>query len=322
MKRRKFFAYVGAAGGLPAAVRAQQPGRIYRIGVLVPVAKDDQSHQMTLAGLKSMGFVDGKNLIEDLRGFSLHPDQMAAAARDLIAAKVDLLMAGGGPAVRAAQTTSNTVPIVGVADDMIREGLVSSLANRGGNTTGISFLSTELDGKRQELLLEFLPKAQKMALLADAGLLQPEPLKVMQERARASGVDLSVLRIAKPGDIEPALDGAKAAGAQAINILASPMLFSARAKIFAKSTALGLPTMYQWAEGVNEGAAICYGPSFNDTFQQWGRLTAKVLRGGKPGDLPIEQPTSFKLTINQKLAKALGITVPSSMLQRADEVVE
>ena len=249
MRRRDLLLYAGAIAALPAAARSQTPGRVYRIGVLVPVARDDQSHRHMLAGLKTMGFIDGQNVVEDLRGFSLHPDQMAAAAQELVAAKVDLLAAGGGPALKASQAATSTIPIVGVADDIIREGVVGSLANRGGNTTGISFLSTELDGKRQELLLEFLPKAQKMALLAEAGLLQPDAVKAMQDRARAGGVDLSVLRIVEPDDIEPALDKAKAEGVQAINILASSLLFSVRLKIFVRATSLGLPTMYQWPEG-------------------------------------------------------------------------
>ena len=128
--------------------------------------------------------------------------------------------------------------------------------------------------------------------------------------------------VGKPEDIGPALESAKAGGAQAVNILASPLLFAFRSQIFAKATSLGLPTMYQWADGLTEGATIAYGPSSTETFRQWGRLVGKVLRGTNPRDLPVEQPTSFKLTINLKLARQLGVTIPPSMLQRADEVIE
>ncbi len=258
----------------------------------------------------------------DDRGYSLRPEQVAAVARLLAEAKVDVFAAGGGPAIKAAQAASNTIPIVGFADDMVREGHVGSLANRGGNTTGISILATELDGKRQEILMELLPNARRMALLADATLQQPEHLATLQGLARLKGVELSVLRIEKPEDIESALDFAKAGGTEGINILASPLLFANRDRIFAKTAALRLPAMYQWPEGMKEGALVSYGPSYVNTFEQWGRMVGKVLRGATPAELPVEQPSRFFLSINLKRAGELGVAVPPSLLQVADEVVE
>jgi putative ABC transport system substrate-binding protein len=144
----------------------------------------------------------------------------------------------------------------------------------------------------------------------------------MRTRARSGGIDVAILRVAKPDDIELALKQARAEGAAAINILASPFLFAMRQRIFAAATELGLGTMYQWTEGIREGALAAYGPSLNETFRQRGRQVAKVLRGAKPTDLPIEQPTTVKLALNLKLAGQLGIAIPSAVLQRADEVIE
>jgi len=202
---------------------------------------------------------------------------------------------------------------------MVGEGLVGSLANRSGNTTGISILAAELDGKRQEILIELLPNSKKMAMLTDA---TSERLAALQTRARRSSVDVAILPIAKPDDIEPTLKQAKADGAAAINILASSFLFAMRQRIFATATALGLGTMYQWTEGIREGALAAYGPSLEETFRQRGRQAARLLRGAKPSDLPVEQPTTVKLAINLKLAGQLGIAVPPALLQRADEVIE
>jgi putative tryptophan/tyrosine transport system substrate-binding protein len=240
----------------------------------------------------------------------------------LVQAKVDVLAVAGGLAIKAAQSASNTIPIVAFADDMVQEGYVGSLANRGGSITGISILATELDAKRLEILMELLPKATRLAALADARQLKPAQVEKFEEAARLKNIELSILRIEKPEDIELALGSARSAGAEGLNILASPLLFSVRRKIFAITTALRLPSVYQWPEGVTEGALVAYGPRYYDTFRQWGRMAGKVLRGAKPSELPVEQPTKFELVINMKIAKALGLTIPPSILARADEVIE
>ena len=319
MKRREIMASVAAAAFLPAVALAQEAGRIYRIGTVFAVPPSDTTFATVLEELKRLGFVEGKNLIVDPRGFNLRPDQMDAVARQLAEARIDLFLTGGGLATKAAQAASSTIPILGIADDMVGEGLVGSLANRGGNTTGLSILATELDGKRQEILIELLPNSKKMAMLANA---TNNRLAALQSRARESGVDVSILPISKPDDLEPALKQARADGAAAINILANSFLFAMRQRIFATATALGLGTMYQWTEGIQEGALAAYGPSLDETFRQRGRQAAKLLRGAKPSDLPVEQPTTVKLAINLKLARQFGIVVPPGLLQRADEVIE
>ena len=319
MKRRSLLAWMAAATLSPGAARAQEPGRTYRIGWLTSTPLSDPTTVMVLDELKNNGFVLGKNLAVDQHSFSLLPGQMTGVARQIVDDKVDLILTAGPVATRAAQAATSTIPILAVTDDMVSEGLVGSLANKAGNTTGISMLATELDGKRQEILIELLPNSKKMAMLSDSTGTRPAAL---QTRARGSGVDVSILPIAKPDDVKLALEQAKADGAVAINILASPFLFAMRQRIFASAAALGLGTMYQFADGVREGALAAYGPGLDETFRQRGRQAAKLLRGAKPSDMPIEQPTTVKLALNLKLAGQLGIVIPPVLLQRADELIE
>jgi putative ABC transport system substrate-binding protein len=319
MKRRQVLTSIAAAPFLPAAARAQTAGRMYRVGTVITPPITDASIATVLDELKNNGFVQGKNLIVDPRGISLRPDQMMAAARQIAEDKVDLFLTGGTAATRAAQAATSAIPILGITDDMVGDGLVDSLANRHGNTTGISLLSADLDGKRQELLIDLLPNAKKMAMLSDGSSTR---LALLQSRAKESGVDMSILAISKPDDMEPILKQARAEGVTAINVLGSPIFFAMRQQIFAAATALGLATMYQWTEGVREGAVAAYGPSLFETFRQRGRQAAKLLRGAKPSDMPIEQPTVVKLALNLKLAAQLGIVVPPALLQRADETIE
>ena len=251
MRRRLLLTALGASSLSPWTARAQQPGRTYRVGALLVFPVGDPSRVSLMEGLAALGFVEGRNLVVDQR--SLDPQQFPAMAREFAADKFDLLVAGG-PAIKAAQAASSTIPIVGLADDMVQEGYVEALANRTGNTTGISILATELDIKRLEILMEMLPRAKRLAVLADARLLKPAQLETLETVARQKGVALSIERVEKPEDIEPGLQAAQAAGAEGVNILGSPLLFTARRRMFAATTALRLPTVYQWPEGVTEGA--------------------------------------------------------------------
>ncbi len=323
MRRRRVLAQIGASAIVPAVANAQQPGRTYRVGFLTFNARRYSVVGAVIDELRAQGFVEGNNLTVDDRGFNLRGDEFAAAAREMVLAKVDVLVClSGGASVHGGQAATTTIPIVGIADDMVQEGLVGSLANRGGNTTGVSILGVELDGKRQELLMEMLPKARRLAVLADAAVQTQAQFGALQEAARAGGVTLAIQRIEKPEAISAALEAAKAQGAEAINVLASPLLNAGRQTIFAKATALGLPTVFQWPEGIQDGAVLAYGPGQIETFRQMGRLVAKVLRGAKPSELPVEQPTKFALSVNLKLARELGLAVPPALLQRADEVLE
>jgi putative ABC transport system substrate-binding protein len=232
-------------------------------------------------------------------------------------------MAGGDPAIRAAQQATTTIPILAITDDMAGSALVSSMARPGGNTTGVSLLATELDGKRQEILIEMVAGARRIAALADPKTTAPRRLQALQDAARARGIELSIHEIAKPDEIIGAIDAAKAGAAEGLNVLASPLLFAERQQIITQAAVSRLPTIYQWPETAEEDGLVAYGPRIVQLFSEvLSRQLVKLLKGAKPADLPVEQPTKFELVINLKTAKALGLAVPQAILARADEVIE
>jgi putative ABC transport system substrate-binding protein len=324
MQRREFIKLMGGAAALwPLAARAQEPGRIYRIGHLALSARDAPQYVAFYEALKREGFADGQNLMVEAHTFDLRVDQLDERASAVVKAKVDAIVASGDPAVRAAQQATKTIPIVGVADDMLKSGFVTSLAKPEGNVTGVSILATELDGKRQEILLEVVPGIRRMATLADANGTLPQQLEALQGAARSRGVELSVYRVAKPEEIAGAIDAAKASGATALNVLASAFLFSNRQTIMRRAAELGLPAAYQFPVMAEEGGLIGYGSRLEQIYQDIiSRQVARVLRGAKTADIPVEQPTKFELVVNLKTAKSLGLTIPESFLLLADEVIE
>jgi ABC-type uncharacterized transport system substrate-binding protein len=324
MKRRDLLTLAGGAlAAWPAATRAQQSGRTYRVGLLVPALHDSPQYIALYQELRRHGFVDGQNLKFDQQGFRLRPEQFAAHAADLVKAKVDVIQCAGASAIRAAQQATATIPILGLTDDIVGEGLVKSLAHPGGNTTGVSIFATELDGKRQELLIELIPGAHFIATLADSGTAVSSKLQALRDAARAKGVDLVIRTVTTREEIAPALDAAKASGAAGLNVLASPLFFTAGRTIFERAAALRLPAIYQWPEMAQEGGLVAYGPSIVQIFrQQMSRMLIRLLQGTKPADMPIERPTRFRLVINLKTARRLGLTIPPLLLARADEVIE
>jgi putative ABC transport system substrate-binding protein len=324
MRRREFITLLGgAAVASPLAARAQQPGRIYRVGGLYQAPWEALHHIAFRDELSRLGFIDGQNLALDRDGHGMRPEQFADHATDLVKNNVDVLHCGGDAAIRAAQQATAIIPILGLTDDMVGAGFVRSLANPGGNTTGVSILASELNGKRQELLSELVPTARRIAALADVATTAPAQLKALQDAGAARGVELIVQHVRKPEEIASAIDMAKASGATAINVLATALFFNNRHVIFERTIAAGLPAIYQWPEIARDGGVIAYGPSIVKIYRhQMAKMLAKVLRGARPADLPVEQPTEFDLVINLKTAKALGITVSQSLLARADEVLE
>jgi putative ABC transport system substrate-binding protein len=220
------------------------------------------------------------------------------------------------------QQATKSIPIVGITDDMVGEGLVESFARPNGNTTGISILATELDGKRQDILIEAVPGIRRMAALADPSTLTEAKARALQEAARANSVELSIHRIIRVEEIAAVIDKAKPLGATALNVLASPMLDSTVPLILERVAAQRLPAMYQWPWWAELGGFIGYGPPLDQLIDLTARFVASLMRGTKPADLPVEQPTKFELAINLKTAKAMGVTVPESLLVRADKVIE
>jgi putative ABC transport system substrate-binding protein len=305
----------------PLAARAQEPGRTYRLGALVSGPRDAPYYVAFFDELRRFGFVLGQNFKAD--DYGLRTERFADFARELVNAKVDVILCGGDPSIRAAQQATATIPIVAVTEDMVGSGLVRSMGSPGGNTTGVSLLATQLDGKRQDILLEMMPGLRRMAALADPNSTAPRQLQALQAAARTRGVELSLHRAVKPEEIGPAIDAAKNAGATALNVLATPLLFNNRRVVFERVAALRLPAMYQWPEMAEEGGLIAYGPRIVRIYgEQISRFVMKVLRGTRPADLPVEQPTKFDLVINVKTARALGVTIPPSVLLRADQVIE
>ncbi len=328
IKRRDFITLLGGAAAacplLPLCAEAQEPGRTYRLGGLFPSPRDAPQIVAMFEELRRFGFIEGQNLtVNYWRAYGLRVELLSEFAADLIKTQVDVILAGGDAGIRAAQQATATIPILAFTDDMVGSGLVSSLAKPGGNTTGVSLLATELDGKRQEILMEAVPGLRRMAALADTNTTAPRQLQALQGAARARGVELSIHRVANPDEIAPAIDAAKTLDAAAINVLASPLLFANRQVIIERAAALRLPAMYQWPEVAEQGGFVGYGPRIVQLFREMtARQLIKILRGAKPADLPIEQPTKFELVINLQTAKAIGHEVPAVLVLRADKVIE
>jgi len=327
MKRRTFITLLGGAtAAWPLAARAQEAGRTYRLGFLLPTARQAPQVEAFFDELQLNGFVEGKNLVVIPDGFEATDDNLAERAAALINAAPDAIVAGPAPPLRALQAITRSVPLVGMSEDMVGEGLVASLARPGGNITGISLLSPELDGKRQDILIEAIPGARRIAAMADSRQTPPYHLQTLQHAARSRGVELAVFGVNGPEEIASAIDAAKAGGAEALNFLATP-LFSLpgtrnNAIVMERIAALRLPAMFQWPETAEAGALAGYGPRFTDMYRQRSRMVAKILRGANPAGMPVEQPDRFQLVINVKAAKALGHEVPAGLVLRADEVIE
>jgi putative ABC transport system substrate-binding protein len=324
MRRRDLITLVGgAAVAWPFAASAQEAGRTYRLGGMSGSRRDSPFFVAMSDELRRLGFIEGQNLTIDWLSFGPRVYLIPEFVAELVKAHVDVIYASGDVAIRAAQRVTATIPIVGVTEDMVGSGLVNSLAQPGGNTTGVSILATELDGKRQEILIEAVPGLRRMAALADSNATGSPQLQALQDAARARGVELSIHRIARGEEIAAAIDAAKALGAEALNVLASPVLYGNRQTVMQRVAALRLPAIYHFPEVAEEGGFVAYGPRIVQIFREL--LTpqlAKLLRGTKPADVPVEQPTTFELAINLKTAKDLGLTIPESFLLRADEVIE
>jgi ABC-type uncharacterized transport system substrate-binding protein len=328
MKRREFIVlFGGAAAALPRVARAQDSGRTYRLGMMLPFPRDSRESvgivDALTGELRRNGFVEGQNLTIEYRAWAPHVDLIGDYAADLAARPLDVLAVGGPVAVRAVQKVAKTMPILAITDDMIGEGVVKSMARPDGNTTGVSILATELDGKRQEILIEVVPGVRRIAALADTNTTAPAQLEALQQEARARNLELAVQRVDKAQEIPGALEAAKAAGAGALNVLASPMLHSNLQVILPRVAALRLPAIFQWPEIAEEGGFVAYGPRFTQIIRDlYARQLTQLLRGVKVADIPVEQPSKFELAINLKTANALGVTVPASIVARADKVIE
>jgi len=321
MKRREFITLLGsAAAAWPLAAGAQQPMPV--IGVLRP---NSQHVVETFAEpfrryMKAIGWEEGRNIRFLFAWTEGRSERAPALAGELVAQNVDLIITFGDPAVRAVQRATQAIPIVAMTDDMVGSGLVASLARPGGNTTGVSILASELDVKRLEILHEFIPQTRRIAVLIDTTTVATRAQ--LASAARALGVELVPFEAQTPDEISRMLDDIAAAKVDAVNVLASPLLNLARLQIIDRMRVYRLPAIYQWPETAEDGALLAYGPRQVLCYRHVVSLVDKVLRGAKPADLPIEQPSKYELVVNLKAASAIGMTIPPTLLLRADEVIE
>jgi putative tryptophan/tyrosine transport system substrate-binding protein len=324
MRRREFVPLLGGAIVIWAfGAMAQEPGRTYRLGDLSSSPRNGPHFVAMFDELRRLGFIEGHNLTTDWRSYGPRIDLIPEFVAELVKANLDVILVNGSAAIRAAQQATKTIPILGITEDMVGSGLVNSMARPNGNTTGVSILGTELDGKRQEILIEAAPGIRRMAALADSNIVTKTKLEALQEAASARNIELSIYRIASAQEIAVALDTAKTSGATALNVLGSPMFFVFRQLIIERALALRLPAMYDYPDVAQEGAFAAYGPGIMHIFRDiHARQLVQLLRGVKVVDIPVEQPTKFDLVINLKTAKAMGVTVPEALLARADKVIE
>jgi putative tryptophan/tyrosine transport system substrate-binding protein len=323
VRRRDFILAGGATVVCPLAARAQEAGRTYRLGCLLPLPREAPINVAFFDELRRRGFIEGQNLTIEYRAYGLHLDLISEYAAELVKARVDVIVASGDETVRAIQQATKTIPIVAIVSDMFRSGLVTSLARPDGNTTGVSILADEADGKRQDILIEAVPSLRLMAVLTDVNFTKAVKLDALQEAAQAHGIEFSIHRVARGEEIAAAIDSAQGSGAKALNILASPLFYAHRHLIMERAAAAHLPTIYEFPETAEEGGFAAYGPRRSQLFSEiMAQQIVQVLRGTKVADIPVEQATKFELVINLKTAKGMGVTVPATLLARADKVIE
>jgi putative ABC transport system substrate-binding protein len=324
VKRREFIMLLGGTVAWPLAARAQQPGRLPTIGVL-GTATASVWGPWTAAfvqRLREFGWIDGRTVAIEYRWAEGREERHGEIVAELVRRKVDVILTAGAAAPAAKQATSVIPIVLAIVGDPVGTGLVASLARPGGNVTGLSYQSTDLAGKRLELLREVLPGLRGLAIMANAGY--PSAVREMDEvqaTARTLGLDVSRLEVRRAEDIAPALESLKSR-ADALYVCTDGLLAAERVRINNVALAARLPTMLAIRDFVQSGGLMSYGPSYSDLFRRAGDYVDKILRGAKPGDLPVEQPTKFELTINLKTAKALGLAIPETFLLRADEVIE
>jgi len=308
------------------AAAAQRPGQVPRIGYLVlsPLADPPSAERAAfLDGLKELGYAAGQNIIIEYRSAAWNRELLPDLAAELVKLKVDVIVAVPG-AVEAARDATNTLPIVVPAIlDPVESGLVSSLAHPGGNITGTASAGSELAGKHLELLKEAIPKLSRVAVLwTPATQGQPREMAEMQSAARLLGVTLQPHELKDPADFPRALATTMRGRPDALSIFISPLTTAYRPIIVEFATKQRLPTIFGSKADVEAGGLISYAASLPDAFRRAAHYVDRILKGAKPADLPVEQPTKFELVINLKTARALGITIPQSLLLRADQVIE
>ena len=306
-------------------VWAQQPTKVPRIGYLTAGSPSSQSTRIEAfrQGLHELGYVEGKYIVIEWRYAEGKPDRLPALAAELVHLKVDIIVSASPPATRAAKEATSTIPIVMTQDsDPVANGFVASLARPGENISGLSTLAPELSGKRLELLKEIVPRLSRVAVLGTST--EPgnaQSLKEVQRAARAFGVKLQYLDVLDPKDIETVFRAARKDHAESVLVLPSAVFIFQRTQIVELAVKSRLPAMYLRGIFADDGGLMSYGVNLNDLDRRAATYVDKILKGAKPADLPVEQPTKFEFIINLKAAKQIGLTIPPNVLARADKVI-
>ena len=325
MKRRTFIAALGGAATWPFVARAQQAGRLARVGILTGGAEPASPlFEAFRREMRSLGYVEGRTLIIEFRSAAGANDRLPELAAELVRLPVDIILTEATPATIAAKQATSTIPIVmGVVADAIGPGLVDNLPRPGGNITGFTTLGTELESKRLDLLKEAFPAMKRVGVLAGANNPgTPIGLASTMEAARALDLLVEVAKAETRADIPGALDRLKDSGVSALDVISNSVFFNEHKLIVLLVTAKRLPAIYGDAVFPEAGGLMSYGPEVRDNFRRAAGYVDRILKGAKAGELPVEQPTKFELIINLGAAKAIGVTLPSALVLRADKVIE
>jgi putative tryptophan/tyrosine transport system substrate-binding protein len=323
-RRREFITLLGGATAWPLAARAQRLGKLPTIGFLGAITASFQSQHIAafVRRLRELGWIEGYTVTIEYRWAGGRPERFAEIATEFVRLKVDVIVTQGGAVLAAKQATS-VIPIVfASAGDPVGGGLVASLARPGGNITGLSIQAPDLAGKRLELLREIFPDIRRLAIIGNmeyaATVLE---MGEAQAAARTLGLEVVRSQIGQADDIAPAFEALKG-GADALYVVGDLLVNTNRARIHTLAMGARLPAIYNAKEHVEAGGLVSYGPNYPDLYRRAAEYVDKILRGAKPGDIPVEQPTKFELVVNLTTAKALDLTIPPGMLARADEVIE
>jgi putative tryptophan/tyrosine transport system substrate-binding protein len=324
MRRREFIVGLGGAAVWPLVARAQQPAKPPTIGLLGAATSASWSKWTGafVQRLRELGWIEGRTVAIEYRWAEGSGERAAEFAAEFMRLRVDVIVTTGATLLAAGQPTSTIPVVVATSNDPIGSGLIASLARPGGNVTGLSNQQSDLASKRFELLREVIPSLRRLAILANAGnsasMLE---MREVETTARTVGLEVVTSEIRHAEDIEPAFETFKGC-AEALYVCSDFLIFTHRVRINTLALALRLPMIYSESENVEMGALMSYGPSFPDMFRRAADFVDKILRGAKPADIPVEQPTRFYLAINVTTAKALGLTIPETLLATADEVIQ
>jgi putative tryptophan/tyrosine transport system substrate-binding protein len=326
MRRRDFITVLGAAGAAwPLATRAQQAGKVPRIGYLTASSPSAPSTEAFRRGLRELGYVEGKTIVVEYRFANGEFDRLPGLAAELVQLKVDLIVAAVTQASLAARDATKTIPVVIAAvSDPVGSGLVPNLARPGANVTGTSSMSTDLVGKSLEVLKEAVPAASRVAVLWNPknAVFQEQMLREAQAAGRAMGIRLETFSARGPGEFDVVFAAIIAERVGALLVLADPILIDHKSRIIEFAEKSRVPAIYGTRDHAVAGGLMTYGPDTMEQFRRAAIYVDRILKGANPADLPVEQPTKFDFVINLKTAKALGLNIPPTLLARADEVIE